>query len=1638
MLNPSEHVLDYVDDYAHQALDDAQMAVVETHLRRCRVCQAALEEAEARKAALKSLPPLEASEELIQRTLGSTIMRGERRASIRRSVARVALAVAALAALAIGAAHLHFARLSPSPYDLRILGQSELLAGAKASLRVAVIDRRTGQAVQGVPVEIGLHPRGQGKLPQPVTLVSYSTGEEGAASFTLPDWRATNCELRIAAQVGGQEELLVKPVKLKRAWRLHLSCDKPIYQPGQTIRLRALALRQPDLKPVAGEKAVFTISDPKGNVIFKQADVTSKFGIVSAECPLASEILEGAYRLVCQVGGDSSGDSSGDAAGGSSGGAATSERTVEVRKYVLPKFRVAVSTDKPFYGPGEEVVATVQADYFFGQPVAKGQVQFEARGRDVEQYPIATQSGITSDSGKAEFRFRLPEQFVGREQEGGQGRFELAASVTDSAGQSYAAGTSRVVAANPIQIDVAPEDGSLVAGVTNRVFVMTTYADGRPAQTDLVVHGASAEAKTNDLGVAVIEVVPPAQGNLSLTIKATDGEGRIGRTAVTLASLAGNPRDFLLRTDKAVYEAGETMTVTVLGAGVEPVFLDFLKDDQTMFTQTIDLQNGSGQSQIDLPADLFGAVRLVAYRFGPSGLPVRKSRALFLRQAGGLKIEATLDSAEYRPGETAKLRLQLTDADGKATAGAVSLAAVDEAVFAVLNQSAGMERTFFLLEEELLKPVYAIYSNWSPDAYPQISSEERGLFEQALFSRTASGASVGGREGESFFTGGEADNTFKSAFQPQASPSGAGPLNAPAWSLTAASYPDKAAKVSRRRQQGLDGVSVAWALYFASLLLGGVIAFAVLKTRVFLITAAVLAVLCVFVTPAVLLVMMVTLGAQKTAEVTGMAELSRSAEYDASFLATDMAPTAAGVAPPMALEESTAEDDASAEGGEAPPAAQPIRVRQWFPETLLWRPEVVTDDAGQATVDIELADSITQWRLSASAVSAAGQLGGGDFPIKVFQPFFVDLNLPVSLTRNDQVSVPVVVYNYLDAPQTVTIEVQPSEWFERTGESAGEPLKVSLAPREIRAASLPIRVLKVGRWKLEVAARSDGAEPAAADAISREIEVVSDGQKHEQVASGVLDGRAEFPFSIPDDAIEGSVRATVKFYPSAFSQLVEGLDAIFAMPSGCFEQTSSTTYPNVLALDYLKRTGKAAPQIEARARQYVHLGYQRLLGFEIPSGGFDWYGNPPANVSLSAYGLLEFRDMAKVHDVDPNVIARTRNWLLAQRRPDGAWAADGRSFHGLDSLREQLELATTAYVAWAVFSGGDFSAEAAPTLDYLLAHEPATVDDPYVLSLIIAAVAAIDSSHTAIGGYVERLVSLKQGDADGKRVFWRQPGQARTMFHGAGPAGEVETTAMAALALLAAREHPLLTRGALAWLVEQKDARGAWHSTQATVLALKALLAGTGQPLGDNAQRRLAVTLNGEEIQSLEIPADQAEVMRQVDLSRLFTPGQRRLELSESTETGTTYQVIVSYHSPADGDAPTTGAPPPLSIDIAYDRQRLEVDQTVSTVATVVSNMSEAAPMVILDLPIPGGFLLERGELDELVGSGAIAKYEITPRQAIVYLRELPAGGKLELRYRLRATMPVKVSVPAGQVYEYYNPANRAQSNATELEAVES
>src|SRR5204863_3138832 len=327
----------------------------------------------------------------------------------------------------------------------------------------------------------------------------------------------------------------------------------------------------------------------------------------------------------------------------------------------------------------------------------------------------------------------------------------------------------------------------------------------------------------------------------------------------------------------------------------------------------------------------------------------------------------------------------------------------------------------------------------------------------------------------------------------------------------------------------------------------------------------------------------------------------------------------------------------------------------WFPESLYVAPAIITDREGRASITIPVADSITTWRMSMLASTTKGALGSATSSLKVFQDFFVDLDLPVTLTQGDRISVPVAIYNYSGAPGDVGLKLHADSWFALIDDVSEK--RVNVDSERVTGSQFTLEAKRIGKFKLTLSANMQGRS-GRADIVIREIEVVPNGREQSLVFNGRLEDHIQHELNFPAASIPEASKIFVRLYPGPMSQVLEGMDSLLRIPFGCFEQTSSTTYPNVLALDYMRRTKKLTPEVHAKADAYIANGYQRLLTFEVQGGGFSWFGHAPANKILTAYGLMEFSDMSKVHDVDANVISRTRDWLVQQQQPDGSWRPD--------------------------------------------------------------------------------------------------------------------------------------------------------------------------------------------------------------------------------------------------------------------------------------------------------------------------------------------------------------------------------------------
>src|SRR5712692_7051389 len=119
MFHEHDHVLEYVDDYLHDALDLADGRYVEEHCETCRICKVALEEARKRYAALETVPACEASEQLVQATMKRIDTHEQSRRLLRKRLTWCVLSAAAAAALIIGTFHIYYLNLTATPYDLQ-------------------------------------------------------------------------------------------------------------------------------------------------------------------------------------------------------------------------------------------------------------------------------------------------------------------------------------------------------------------------------------------------------------------------------------------------------------------------------------------------------------------------------------------------------------------------------------------------------------------------------------------------------------------------------------------------------------------------------------------------------------------------------------------------------------------------------------------------------------------------------------------------------------------------------------------------------------------------------------------------------------------------------------------------------------------------------------------------------------------------------------------------------------------------------------------------------------------------------------------------------------------------------------------------------------------------------------------------------------------------------------------------------------------------------------------------------------------------------------------------------------------------------------------------------------------------------
>lgn len=1642
------------------------------------------------------------------------------------TVPRLFVFVLLLSALGLWGLTDYYANLPErlSQHETIVLGQSRLVPGSQAALRVVVRDSRDQEPLEEAAIRVSLEPDRGGAS---VALFDGTIGQLGTTDvlFDVPDDVEGAQTLVVETESSLGRDRVARAVTLDRDYRVLLTTDKPLYQPGQLIHVRALALSPFDRRPAAEQALEIVIADGKGNKVFRERLTTSAFGVASTEFQLASQVNTGPYKITAQLGNT------------------LSEKTVTVERYVLPKFALNLDSERPYYLPGERVEGTLNAAYFFGKPVADSTVELEGFTFDVGRNVVLTLSGTTDAEGNFEFAFDLPNYIAGSDLDQGAGRFYLQATVSDQTNHSESASLSLPVTQSSLLIEAIPEGGQWHIGVENILYVLTSYPDGTPAETSLNLNfysnGQKVSVESGPYGLAEVPFTPNEPWQ-ELLIEASDAQGNQSEQEFFFEG-EWQEETVLLRPDRPAYRVGDTMNLSIHTSQARgTVYLDIIREGQTVSTQAIQVSDGQAAVAMDLTPDLYGTLELHAYKILRSGTIARDTRLVLVDEANELALSFATDRDVYRPGESAALDIQVNGQDGSGAESAVGLAIVDESLFALTEEDPGFAKLYFMLEQQLLQPKYDLHGFSIPDLLttepvddPALRAAQETTAQAALaeavpvsnrftlqanshkdniqnarlqqityFTRLSEGLfglllllpmSVLGlivwqmRRKEHFrrtlaLVGGVLGFLALLFLLRWAVPSwvnepldrvgffleGLFELGAEfGWPLLLLGLFCFLALIWYAWQQKES--ALGWALFslplFVAVLIMTVFAsseaniypdesvvmwafFALLLLPLaFLIRAA------AFTLTRHRLLALATLGVAWLSLSAPLGALMAGVVMPASFGAPEMAVMEEEMMIPEAkaaqgtvtynailsekeveqAEEEEAAMEDSAEDGDAAAgsSAEPPRLRQYFPETMLWVADGVTDQDGRLSLEVPVADSITTWRLSALASTQDGRLGSATGALRVFQDFFIDLDLPLALTVGDEIAVPVGVFNYLPEAQNVRLELEPMPWFELLDDANKE---IVIEANEISVVYFRIRAQTFGKQPFKVTALGS----QMSDAIQKEVRVFPDGKEIRFTQSDRLSAEtpAEYLATIPTDAIPGTQGVTVKIYPGMISQVVEGLDAMLQMPYGCFEQTSSTTYPNVLVLDYLQSTNQVAPEVQFKAEEYINLGYQRLTTFEVGNqGGFSLFGDPPPDRMLTAYGLQEFGDMSRVHPVDPDLVQRAAFWLLSQQKSDGSWENDQGLVH--ESTWRNMEndgLPVTAYIVWSLADAG-FVNEAGTQqgIEYVREFQ-GQAQDPYVVALVTNALVAADLAsgnqiEPSTQAVLDRLAALAERTGNG--ATW--PSGVATFMGSEGQTGSIETSALAALAFLRSDTHPELANAALTSLIQQKDSFGTWYSTQATVLTLKSLLESV-RAGSENVNATVTVTLNGGQTRSVEVTPENFDVVQLITFDDVRL-GENLVEIQVEGEGNLMYQVAGNYYLPWDvlPDYPElVEQKEPLTVDVTYDRTELSVDDTVNVHVNVTLNEpGSRVEWGLIDLGIPPGFGVQSEDLAALVAQyqnttddqqPTIERYELTGRQILVYIGNLSHEHPIRFSYRLKAKYPLVAQTPASNAYDYYNP----------------
>lgn len=1335
---------------------------------------------------------------------------------------------------------------------------------------------------------------------------------------------------------------------------MYVSTDKPIYRGSEVLYATVVILNALDNTPYSGatETVSVSIRGPKGDIVF-QANADAQDSSVGFKWEIPAESAGGEYTVMVnsQV-----------------LGTPEVQRLFDIRAYRAPRLKTQIEFMREGYGPGDLVTATVKVERAEGGIPTGAKVTVVAR---VDGAEVFNRSGyVVAQDGTCSAEFHLPQRI-----DVGDGSLSF---IVEDGGVVDTAVKTIPILLQTLEIKFYPEGGDLISGLEGRIYMQANRPDGKPAD----IEGRIVELIDGKPGDAVLSRVKTAhEGRGVFTLLP---ESKVTSYILLIDSPSGINRHFplpeqkpngsVLKSLKNVYAYAEKISFSMASSGSNPAALLTLHKREVLIDSVkVNKPEIKGQSrQVELDSKDHEGV-LIATVWDSAGNPLAE-RLIYRQPRFAVHVDIRVTGADedmtFVPGAELALEIRTTDEKGSPVEAVVGIRVTDDAVLEMIEKREQAPRlpVMVYLENEVSDladaHIYLDAQNiQAPEAvdlllgtqgwrrfvlcrYAQIKQHHPGDAQRILAEKKQPSRMAGFA-----LRGGD---PFGEGLDPFQIPEDWN--DAVIECVVDAVPPFMPDDIEPLRMLGPNN-QVAADPFIPDNIAKEEVAFAMKPNKIM------------------------------AMEQDIPPPFGNKAKRDARIMIP------APRAPTIFIREFAYQVRANRKPND----------RIDFAETLFWHAGLRTSARdGKASVKFSLSDSVTAFRVRSDAFARNGALGSTDFILHSVEPFYIEAKMPLDATVGDIIELPVALVN---AGKT---EISSANLLVRgEGLNITQVTPIALAAGERARRIVRIGVDKPGVFSLKISA----AAGEYTDTVTRSLTVKPRGFPLAINHGGLIGAEINFTqqIIIPTDIEPSSLHSHIKIYPSPLASMEEALNALLQQPSGCFEQTSSTNYPLVMAQQYFVSHQGVSLEKISQAKELLNAGYKKLTGFESKDKGYEWFGASPAHEALTAYGLMEFVDMAKVMSVDESMIKRTRDWLLQQRDGAGGFKRNERA---LDSFGQAPPQTTSAYIIWSLLESGEDAAQLQKEIAAIKV-EALKTNDTYVIALA-ANILYLAGDKPSARELAQKLA--KAADNEGAIS-----GAVTSITRSGGDALAIETTSLALLAWLKEDAHwAAQIEVSMKWLFERSKA-GRFGSTQSTVLALKAInvydaaraqpkQAGTVQLFINDKPFGAAVGFEKETKGAIELP----------DFSAAMTPGKHIVALKMTGGSKMPFALDVLFNT----RLPVTSDNTELKLETKLSGTKINEGEPVEmqVILTVAKN---DAPTPVVILGIPAGLEVRHDQLKELVSANRISAYEVRGSEVILYWRALKAQEKRIIPVSFTAAIPGTYTAAASRAYLYYTDENK-------------